>query len=285
MSKLSHIEKKKLERVLSMDGGYVLDFTNRTFDEFFKEEIGVSIYDERYFYRSNSKANRLRAFWNSASNDQLIAFVKGIQVGWELYSERPLDDRANDLFTQILDRLEGTSSHSSVRTSQQQPGIQLREAIAAELQSDLINLTKLTPQKRGYAFESFLKKMFDAYGLSANASFRNTGEQIDGSFQLNHETYLLEAKWENDPTGVADLHTFEGKLGEKAAWSRGLFVSNSGFTDVGLVAFGRSKRTVCMSGLDLYEMLAAKDSFDLVMNKKVRKAVETGLPFVSYRDL
>lgn len=285
MNKLTHIEKKKLERVLGMDTGYVLDFTNRTFDEFFKEVVGVSIYDQRYSYRSNSKANRLRAFWNVASEPELIGFVKGIQAGWELYSQKPLDERTNNFFTQILDRLEGTGSAFPAGEKRKDGNSRLRETIATKLQTDLINLTSLSPQKRGYAFEAFLKQMFEAYGLSANASFRNTGEQIDGSFQLNHETYLLEAKWENDKTGVADLHTFEGKIRDKAAWSRGLFVSNSGFTDVGLEAFGRSKRTVCMSGLDLCEMLMARDSFDEVMAKKVRKAAETGRPFVPYRDL
>lgn len=268
-----------------MDTGYVLDFTNRTFDEFFKEVVGVSIYDQRYSYRSNSKANRLRAFWNVASEPELIGFVKGIQAGWELYSQKPLDERTNNFFTQILDRLEGTGSAFPAGEKRKDGNSRLRETIATKLQTDLINLTSLSPQKRGYAFEAFLKQMFEAYGLSANASFRNTGEQIDGSFQLNHETYLLEAKWENDKTGVADLHTFEGKIRDKAAWSRGLFVSNSGFTDVGLEAFGRSKRTVCMSGLDLCEMLMARDSFDEVMAKKVRKAAETGRPFVPYRDL
>lgn len=45
---------------------------------------------------------------------------------------------------------------------------------------------------------------------------------------LQGETYLVEAKWQEAPTGVADLHTFHGKLEPTAAWTRGPFVSNSG---------------------------------------------------------
>jgi restriction endonuclease Mrr len=70
-------------------------------------------------------------------------------------------------------------------------------------------------------------------------------------------------------TGAADLHAFHGKVEEKAAWTRGLFISQSGFTDDGLHAFGRGKRVVCMDGLDLYE----------------RRAAETGRPFIRVRDL
>ena len=94
----------------------------------------------------------------------------------------------------------------------------------------------MAPQPRGYEFERFLKALFDASGLGARASFRLIGEQIDGSFQLSGETHLLEAKWTDLRIGAADLRSFNAKLEDKAAWTRGLFVSNSGFTNDGLEA-------------------------------------------------
>ena len=48
MSSLTHIEKQKLERELRMSGGYVLDFSNRTFEEFFREVVGVQIYESHF---------------------------------------------------------------------------------------------------------------------------------------------------------------------------------------------------------------------------------------------
>jgi hypothetical protein len=48
LSSLTYIEKQKLERGLRMDGGYVLDFSNRAYEEFFREVVGVQIYDSRY---------------------------------------------------------------------------------------------------------------------------------------------------------------------------------------------------------------------------------------------
>lgn len=121
--------------------------------------------------------------------------------------------------------------------------------------------------------------------MSGRASFRLIGEQIDGSFELDGETYLLEAKWTNLPVNAADLRSFNAKVQDKAAWSRGLFVSNSGFTEDGLHAFGRGKSVVCMDGLDLSEMLMRKIGFMSVLSKKIRRAAETGKPFVRLRDL
>lgn len=68
MSDLTSIEKIKLERLFEMGSGYVLDFSNRTFQEFFFENMGIDIYDEKYDYASGSKANQLWAFWNIESN-------------------------------------------------------------------------------------------------------------------------------------------------------------------------------------------------------------------------
>ena len=283
MNSLTHIEKQKLERELRMDGGYVLDFSNRTFEDFFREVVGVPIYDTHYALGSGSKANRMRAFWQVATDDQMRALLQGILEGWDLYSRAPITDAARALLQGIIRRLGGCNTAGEEPQNDSDKGI---DAKASEkLTSELLRITALAPQTRGYAYEAFLKDLFSAYGLSARTSFRLTGEQIDGSFVLHHETYLLEAKWQNPTTGAADLHTFEGKLGEKAAWSRGLFVSNSGFATDGLQAFGRGKRVICMDGFDLSEMLRRRLSFIAVIAMKVRRAAETGHPHVSVREL
>src|ERR1044071_2136018 len=68
MSNLTAVEKKKFERLLGMETGYVLDFTNRSFSEFVRDSTGRDIYDSHYDYASGSKANRLRAFWQKEDN-------------------------------------------------------------------------------------------------------------------------------------------------------------------------------------------------------------------------
>lgn len=264
-----------------MRDGVVLQFSNRTFEDFFRKVVGVAIYDAKCNLGSGSKANRMRAFWQSATDTQLRTLLAGLLDGWSIYANAQISDSARALLQQLIARLGGNEPTPQSR----EPLSMIDLVIAQKLETRLLEVSASAPHQRGYDFEGFLRELFNAYGLSARASFRLTGEQIDGSFVMHNETYLLKAKWQNAPTGAADLHIFEGKLREKASWSRGLFVSNSGFTPDGLEAFGRGKRMVCMSGLDLYEMFKLRRHFSDIMAAKVRRAAETGSPFTPVRDL
>ena len=68
MCDLTFVERNKIEKLFSMGGGDVLDFTNRTFSEFVSESTGKQIYDQKYEYSGSAKANRLREFWKQEPN-------------------------------------------------------------------------------------------------------------------------------------------------------------------------------------------------------------------------
>jgi hypothetical protein len=63
MSTLKTVEKKLFEDLFGMASGYVLDFSNNTFAEFFRETAAKDIYSEKYAFNGDSKAKRFRAFW------------------------------------------------------------------------------------------------------------------------------------------------------------------------------------------------------------------------------
>jgi len=71
MATLSTNEKQVLEKLFQMGGGYVLNFSDRTIGEFFDDDVHVDLFDKKYEYASNSKANRMRGFWQAA-NDALV---------------------------------------------------------------------------------------------------------------------------------------------------------------------------------------------------------------------
>jgi Restriction endonuclease len=121
-------------------------------------------------------------------------------------------------------------------------------------------LRQLDEVRRGFAFEKFLADLFWTFGLAPRSSFRNKGEQIDGSFNLGSETYLLSARWRSKPADRADLVEFSGTVQAKARWSRGFFVSQSGFGTEGLNSFlqGRPTNIVCMNGVELSVVLQNK---------------------------
>ena len=66
MADLTTLEKQILEKLLQMSGGYVLNFSDRTMGEFFRDDIGIDIYNKKYKYASGSKANCMRGFWLKA---------------------------------------------------------------------------------------------------------------------------------------------------------------------------------------------------------------------------
>jgi hypothetical protein len=68
VANLKHGEKRDLEEFLEMRTGYVLDFSNRTCQEFVLDSTGLDIDDESVG-GSGSKANRLRYFWENQPNN------------------------------------------------------------------------------------------------------------------------------------------------------------------------------------------------------------------------
>jgi len=157
----------------------------------------------------------------------------------------------------------------------------------AELKDRLIALQPVEAVKRGFAFERLLSELFDLHGLAPRGSFRITGEQIDGSFMLDREIYLLEARWRNEPAANSDLLTFSGKVAGKAVWARGLFVSYAGFSQDGLIGFGQGRRTniIGLDGLDLYHVFSGSLGLGEVLRRKMRRAAETNRVHVPVRDL
>ena len=277
-----------IDKVFGMGYGYVLNFSNRTFSEFFHEELGVDIDEPRWSANGGSKARRLRTYLRLADRQTAL---RALQALWEyreasgLVADHPvIGEDARAAFFRIIERLGGTPPAST--TTDTEPATRrLDAALGNALAARLITISGMNPQRRGYEFEKFLKDVFDAYGLAARASFRLKGEQIDGSLTLGQDTYLLEAKWTNAQVDGATLRSFNAKVEDKARWSRGLVVSQSGFTTDGLHALGRGKSVICMDGLDLHEALTRRLDLSSVIAAKVRRAAETGMAFVSVRDL
>ena len=287
-AKIRAVDIPILDKVFAMEDGYVLDFSNRTFAEFFQEELRVDIYHSRWAVDGESKAKRLRCFLRQANRktilDTLDALWEYREVSSATHDYPELDDKVLAAYSRIIQRFGGTPpAPEEFSTAPAQS--QIDATVASALAHCLLQVYELEPQARGYAFEKFLKDVFDAYGLSARASFRMRGEQIDGSFVSGGDTYLLEARWTNNPVDAATLRDFNGKVEDKASWSRGLLVSYNGFSLDGLTAFGRGKSIVCMDGRELHDILSRGLDFATVLAMKVRRAAETGQPFVRVDDL
>jgi len=287
--KIKSKDMRLIDELFEMEGGYVLDFSNRTFADFFIDEFGINIDDPVFEVDGTSKAKRLRFYLRNARTEDALKTLLALWDYREASRRRAgkmekLPEHKVEFF-HLIERLGGKAQQDIEANLKQSEKDILNEEIANNLLNILIDLSSLEPQTRGYEFEKFLNLLFNENGMEGRASFRLTGEQIDGSFQLDKEIYLLEAKWQNNPVGVSDLRSFNAKVEDKASWSRGLFVSYSGFSEDGLDAFGKGKSVVCMDGLDLNDMLENRLLLKDVLSKKVRRAAEMGQPFVRIRDL
>ncbi|QSI33313.1 DUF3644 domain-containing protein [Variovorax sp. RKNM96] len=289
MPKIKAVDMKFLDEVFQMESGYVLDFSDRTMASFFSDELNVDIYDVRYATDGTSKAKRLRCFLQTVDAQTAVRVLDALWTYRAALRARSGEPEqvfnAHGRLLALTDLLQGKGAQPTSALFGQPPVPVYDHRTLQHLKADLLRVSTLAPHERGYAFEEFLSKLFNAYGLKAREGFRNRGEQIDGSFELEGEIYLVEAKWQAARIGVAELFTFQGKIDQKAAWARGLFISDSGFTEEGLHAFGRGKRLVCMDGLDLNDALERALPINHVISRKVRHAAETGHSFGRVRDL
>lgn len=294
MADLSTVDMKLIDSLYGMYGGYVLGFSNKTFASFFSRDVGIDIYDAAYAVHGESKGKRL---WGFLERGQPVVVAKALSALWEIREIERMERGEEDKVPQARQRLSALltklgsaplpADPSAASGPRQQPiPSGPSHGALSELDAKYAALMAMhdAPQSRGYAFERFLKDWFDVWGLDAHASFRIKGAQIDGSFQHDAATYLVEAKWQGKPVDADMLHGFQGKLLEGPDWTRGLYVSYGGFSGDSFAAF-TARRLIMMDGADIYFALHRRLDLGRVIAAKVRHHSERRQPFARVTDL
>lgn len=75
INKISYRTLKSLEDLLEMGGGYVLDFSNPSFQRFIKSVIDVDIYQDEGYEEYCSKANKLRQIFETESTLKVTKII------------------------------------------------------------------------------------------------------------------------------------------------------------------------------------------------------------------
>lgn len=278
MATLQFIEKQYFEDLFDMSSGYVLDFSNRTFQEFIYDTIGIDIYKK---YTNLSKAKILRSIINDFDNTTVGKLL--LELLRYMQDRNMVESKDKDTFNKCADickRLIGkrTTFKENKNTPNQQNKVETIDY--KKYLEDLQSLTDYsdTPQSRGFKFEKYLKNLFDEFKLEPRGSFKIEGEQIDGSFILNNNVYLLEAKWTNKEINKSDLVIFSEKVSSKSPFTRGIFISFSGFTRESIDTFskGRKVNIVLMTVQELYIALSRELDLREILSFKVRALCEEG---------
>lgn len=108
MADLNHKEKRLFEKLFNR-GGYVLDFSNRSFEDFFND-FNIQIFSNKYEKHGNSKFKRLHAFWDIELNTTVGLVLNELLQYAKSMNKIDNDDLSNA--TSIIDRLKGNANHT-----------------------------------------------------------------------------------------------------------------------------------------------------------------------------
>lgn len=284
MSDLTYTERSKFEQFLGMKSGYVLGFSNRQFGEFVLDATGRNIFDEKYNFGSGSKAYRLRAFWQKEDNATVGKLMRELLN----FSDQrgPLWEICNLIVSRLLkEEKPVTPSETEFLDKQQAVLEQQRSRELRELQDEFLRLASENDRNAaGIALEKLLNRLFALFSLQPRQPFRVTGEQIDGSFEMDAEVYLIESKWEKHALSEAPLLVFREKILSKSNFTRGVFIALNGITSVACDAITRGKAPCffVMDGHDLLKILNEEMSLTDFLRARMRLLAEEGcvsMPF------
>jgi len=123
MAKLKSTDQLKLEKLFETNGGYVLDFTNATFQQFVWNNTGFDIYSSKYEKYGDSKAKRLRAFWEIESDQTVGKIIIEMIEHWrtsKMLSDTEITKQQEMLSrecNEIADRLLGKKTSNSLTSA------------------------------------------------------------------------------------------------------------------------------------------------------------------------
>lgn len=98
MSSLTPVEKRAFEKLFGMESGYVLDFTNTSFDNLFLDILGISIYQDKYAKYGESKAKRLRSFWDAEPDERVGRILAELIKFYDLNVAEEVKAKEKDVY-------------------------------------------------------------------------------------------------------------------------------------------------------------------------------------------
>jgi hypothetical protein len=147
-------------------------------------------------------------------------------------------------------------------------------------------LSDTDPQKRGYRLEALLRELFTVFDLDPKASFKVSGEQIDGAFTFQSTDFLLEAKWQKALVDASDLDSLAGKLTRKLDNTLGLYLSVNGYSEDGVRQHSSGRRLmILMDGSDLMAVLEGRIDLIQLLLRKRRHASQTGNIYLRIHEI
>lgn len=294
MANLTYVDKLQLEKLFGMGSGYVLNFSDRTFQEFVVDCVRIDMYGPGMDAGGTSKAKRLRYFWKVQPNQVvgrlLLAFCDYYQA-----TESRTDQ---SLLLQCRGIAERLTSGQSIPASQSftEQGVaaprqnsSLVGSIGAQSEALLNQFDEMAcsvdAQRRGYLLEQLLVRTFQLHQIDVVRSFkRNDGsEQIDAAFKLEGWHYLVECRWREKLADTRQVDGLRGQVQRSGKQTMGVFLAINGWSSHVPVNLKQNpdKSVMLMDGFDLRVVLEGRIGLRELLFAKLTHFNIEGEPFVS----
>ena len=207
MANLSITEMQILEKLFQMGSGYVLNFSDRTMGDFFSS-FGINIYDEKYKYRSGSKANYLRGFWQQEEDvlvwESILNLVEYIenQILLDNLKESDFKKELIIAWKQIGEKLTVNKKTGTQQITKISETLFSNNTISIILQKEVFNHVRSLLESKHY-----FNAVEEAYKIVRQKLKSITGEeQAHQAFNVNNYEMIF---W-HSPQNDAEKDFFEG---------------------------------------------------------------------------
>lgn len=200
--KFSPVEIGVFEKLFQMQSGYVLDFSNKRFDQFIFESVDINVRDEQYINKveekmySSSKANILRYFWNNESNNVVIKLLRDLVEYCDVLDDFEIDEKLLTKAHQILSKHE-ISPHVIDNNSTEKTISNLIDDINNSIE---IGRPQFTLDRLHTLMCYYVKELCDEHGIEyededdkLNQIFKRYAEFIDDKLESDlSKTIILQ---------------------------------------------------------------------------------------------
>jgi hypothetical protein len=228
----------------------------------------------------------LRFLLKEVSEFRDFSHLERLEDGKRKAAEARESVRKLQELVQVHDKVVSEQKEAAERRREEAVKLDVRKAMLTgldELRRHYIALVmESNAQKRGYELEKLMYDLFRLFDLDPKASFRITGEQIDGAFTLQAMDYLFEGKW-SGLVSAKEMDAFGSKVQRKLDNTLGLMLSVDGFQSDGVEAHSKQRPVLLlMTGSDLMAVLDGRIDFVDLLVRKRRHASQTGRILIEF---
>lgn len=183
IANISSKSKRTIEDLFGMNTGYVIDFSNSTFERFVFDSIGLKVYEDEGYTEYESKANKLRTIIASENTSKVAKLlIDMLDYYYDLklkkddlteYDRKKIDEVKNEMLEILEKGEEGLEFADDLRSKIQL--ISTRNAKFSEMSTneklkEIVNLLENILKKDGKYIEVNFSEI--TFGFFSNESVK-----------------------------------------------------------------------------------------------------------------